>query len=86
MVIGLKTAHLAQFSANDCGVGSDWKMEIPTRAMMVVDSKVKAALGFPCVQGIFTPTAFAQWSGSKVLGGKTPAVATCDHLYLWYPI
>lgn len=86
LVTVLESAHLAQFSVNDCSAGGDWKMEIPMCAMMVVDSEVKAALGFPRVQGIFTPTAFVQWSGSKALGDKTPAVTTCDCVYLWYPI
>lgn len=61
------------------------KMEIPMYAVMVVDSKVKAALGFPHVQGIFTPIAFVQWSGAKAMGDKIPAVTTHDHFYLWYP-
>lgn len=55
-------------------------------SMMVVASKMKAALGHPHMQDIATPLSFSQWAEPKPLGDKIPAVTTYDHLYLWYPI
>jgi len=67
-------------------MGDGRKTEIPVCAMIMVTSKVKAALGFPCVHDVAVAHSFSQWAGPKALGDKIPAVTTHGHLYLWYPV
>lgn len=73
VVIELKTSQLALFSEQDCNVRDG-------------DFEVKASLRFPPVQDKAISLSFSQETGTKVLDDKIPALATVNHVYLWYPI
>lgn len=88
LVTVLENTHLAQFSVNDCSVGGDWKMEIPMYSMMVMDSEVRAVLGFPMCRAFSPPQLLFSGQDPRLWVTKSlllPHVTICTSGILFSP-